>query len=485
MKRPSLASFLLFSILMLGFVSPAVSGEDKEAFFFTIAPPIPKDLALGHITTIAGTGEIGYNGDEIPATEAQLTRPRRIAFDVQGNVYIADAPNARIRYVDPLGIIHTFAGTGNWGYNGDGIPATEADLINPRGVAVDIAKNFVYISEGLGNRIRKVDNYGIISTYAGTGEPTEDRYDPNYNGDEIPAVEANLSYPYGMAVDRQGNLYIADMSNHRVRMVDTEGIIHTVAGNGEPGYNGDGILATEAQLYRPGGVVVDKFGNLYIADALNDRIRKVDTEGIIHTIAGTGGKGYNGDTIPAIYATLTMPRDVAVNNSGIIFIADSGNSRVRAIDKKGIIHTVAGNGSKDYNGDNIPATESSLNIPRGVAIDINGNLYIADKFNHRIRFVLLNHPPSAVAHAPTYVAPGELVTLDGSDSSDIDGDSLNYMWRQVSGPPVNLSNAKAMICQFYVPEVQEITLLTFILVVKDRDVPNIALVHIAIVPGSG
>jgi sugar lactone lactonase YvrE len=358
-----------------------------------MAPPVSEDLPLGYIATIAGTGVWGYNGDEIPAIEAQLNQPRRIALDGQGNLYIGDAANERIRYIDLSGMIHTFAGTGNSGYNGDGIPAKEADLNNPRGIAVDIPNNIVYISEGLGNRIRRVDRNGIIHTYAGTGEPTEDRNDPSYNGDEKPATEAKLSYPYGLTLDRQGNLYIADMSNHRVRMIDTSGIIYTVAGTGEPGYNGDGILAIEAQLNRPGGVAVDSHGILYIADALNNRIRKVDKNGMIYTIAGTGETGYNGDKIPATEATLWLPRDVAVDQSGVIFIADSSNDRVRVILKNGMIQTIAGTGKKGYNGDQIPAGKASLWNPRGVAIDFNGNLYIADKFNARIRFILLNSPP--------------------------------------------------------------------------------------------
>ncbi len=392
MRKLSLILFFSASLLWgsLG-ITPVFAGAD-QIFFPPTASPVLEDLPLGYITTIAGTGAWGYNGDEIPATEAQLNEPRRIAFDGQGNIYIGDAANERLRYIDPSGMIHTFAGTGNPGYNGEGILAKEADLNNPRGVAVDIPNNLVYISEGLGNRIRRVDRNGIISTYAGTGEPTENRNDPSYNGDERAATEAKLSYPYGLALDREGNLYIADMSNHRIRMVDTNGIIHTVAGTGEPGYNGDGILAIEAQLNRPGGIAVDSQGNLYIADALNNRIRKVDQKGMIHTIAGTGETGYNGDKIPATEATLWLPRDVAVNQAGVIFIADSSNDRVRVILKNGMIQTIAGTGKKGYNGDTIPARKASLWNPRGVAIDINGNLYIADKFNARIRFILLNSP---------------------------------------------------------------------------------------------
>jgi hypothetical protein len=385
---------LFFLIMMIGLLSSTASAEEDiqglTECLSTNVPPYLSSIPPFYIATLAGTGEYGYNGDEMPAVLAQLSQPRRIAIDNEWNIYIGDAANSRVRYIDRSGIIHTFAGTGRWGYNGDGIPATEADLNGCRGVAVNPRENLVYISEGLGNRIRKVDRGGIISTYAGIGKQAESHLDPIYNGDEIPATEATLSYPYGITFDLQGNLYIADMSNHRIRMVDTDGIIHTVVGTGEPGYNGDGIPATQAQLNRPGGVAVDTYGNIYIADYYNHRVRKVTPEGIIHTIAGTGEPGFNGDGILATAAKLFRPMDVAVHKSGIVIIADSTNDRVRAVWRNGIITTVAGTGLQEYNGDYIPSKSANLYNPRGVAFDSCDNLYIADKFHHRLRFVRSN-----------------------------------------------------------------------------------------------
>ena len=340
---------------------------------------IRKIDSTGTITTIAGTGEFGFSGDGGPAVEAELRRPLGVAVDSAGNVYIADVIDYRIRKVDSTGTITTIAGTGRSGFSGDGGPAVEAELRRPYGVAVDSAGN-VYIADVSDHRIRKVDSTGTITTIAGTGECC-------FSGDGGPAVEAELRNPYGVAVDSAGNVYIADVSNHRIRKVDSTGTITTIAGTGEFGFSGDGGPAVEAELYDPAGVAVDSAGNVYITDVSNHRIRKVDSTGTIITIAGTGEFGFSGDGGPAVEAELRSPLGVAVDSAGNLYIADTGNRRIRKIDSTGTIITIAGTGECCFvsTDDGGPAAAARLAYPYGVAVDSAGNLYIADTGNQRIR----------------------------------------------------------------------------------------------------
>ena len=261
----------------------------------------------------------------------------------------------------------------------DGIPATEASLSNAWDVAVD-GSGSLYIADYGNNRIRKVDSAGIITTVAGTGSP-------GFSGDGGPAANAQLSWPRGVAVDGSGNIYIADYANNRIRKVDSAGIITTVAGTGSRGFSGDGGPAANAQLSWPRGVAVDGSGSLYIAESGNDRIRKVDSTGIITTVAGRGSEGSSGDGGPASNAALRNPNGVAVDGSGSLYIADTFNHRIRKVDSTGIITTVAGTGRYGYSGDGGPAANARLDTPYKVAVDGSGNLYIADTDNHRIRKV--------------------------------------------------------------------------------------------------
>jgi len=272
-------------------------------------------------------------GDGGTATEAQLRYPSGVAVDSSGNLYIADTGNHRIRKVDTDGVITTVAGTGSSGYSGDGGAATEAQLSSPSGVAVDSSGN-LYIADSGNNRIRQVDTNGVITTVAGGG----------FDGDGGAATSARLSYPSGVAVDSSGNLYIADKGKHRIRKVDTNGVISTVAGDGTTGYSGDFGAAAEAQLDNPSGVAVDSSGNLYIVDTRNNSIRKVDTNGVISTVAGDGTYGYSGDGGAATDAQLYNPSAVAVDSSGNLYIADTNNGRIRKVDTNGVISTVAGGG---------------------------------------------------------------------------------------------------------------------------------------------
>jgi sugar lactone lactonase YvrE len=339
---------------------------------------------LGEIITVAGGG-VGDNG---VATSSSLNGPSGVAVDSAGNIYIAETGSNCIRKVAAgTGIITTVAGNGTYGHSGDNGTATSAGLQGPSGVAVDSAGN-IYIADTGSNRIRKVTaGTGIITTVAGNG--THD-----YSGDNGAATSASLAWPYGVAVDSTGNIYIADYGSNRIRKVTAgTGIITTVAGFGTIGYFGDNGPATSASLDYARGVAVDNAGNIYIADNENNRIRKVTAEtGIITTVAGNGTQGYSGDNGPATSASLFQPDSMVVDSAGNIYIADSENNRIRMVAAgTGIITTVAGNGSFTYSGDNGAATSASLFLPSGVAVDSAGNIYIADFGNNRIREVIMGN----------------------------------------------------------------------------------------------
>ena len=288
------------------------------------------------------------------------------------------------------GVISTVAGNGTNGYSGDGGAATSAELSNPGGVAVDASGN-LFIADSGNYRIREVGTNGIITTVAGNGTN-------GYSGDGGPATQAELNVPIGPFLDAFGNLFILDLHNNVIRKVGTDGIITTVAGNGTVGYSGDGGPATKAELYWPNGVAVDASGNLFIADTDNNVIREVGTNGIITTVAGNGytnsygGGGYSGDGGPATQAELYWPSGVAVDAFGNLFIADTGNRRIREVGTDGIISTVAGNGTLGYSGDGGPATKAEWYWPHGVAVDASGNLFIVDVINQRIRGVVFPGP---------------------------------------------------------------------------------------------
>jgi trimeric autotransporter adhesin len=356
-----------------------VDGAGNLYIADTLNHRIRKVTPDGAISTFAGNGTQGFSGDDGPATAAQLISPMGVAIDSAGNFYIADYYDIRVRKVMRNGVISTVAGNGNPNFGNDGGLATTAQLISPMSVAVDAAGN-LYIADSKYNRVRMVTAAGVIETVAGN-------YTSGFSGDGGPATEAKLNNPNGVAVDSTGNLYIADYGNNRVRMVTAAGVIRTVAGNGTEGYSGDGGLATEAKLNNPNGVAVDSAGNLYIADSGNNRVRIITAAGVIRTIAGNGTSGFIGGDGSVMLATLNFPTGVAVDSAGNLYIADTWNNRVRKVSVAGVISTVAGNGAGGFSGDGGPATSASLYSPAGVAVDSTGNLYIADSLNYRVRMV--------------------------------------------------------------------------------------------------
>lgn len=345
------------------------------AFAITVFPAHAQN-----IITFAGGGASGL-GDGGPATAATLNNPATIAVDAAGNVFIADMGNNRVRRVNTAGIITTVAGGGA---GGDGIPAVSAALHQPNGVCVDNAGN-LFITEMAstgGNKIRKVNTAGIISTVAGNGTP-------GFSGDGGPATLAKLDMPSGVAVDGSGNVYIADWGNNRIRMVDATGTITTIAGGGAT--LGDGGPAISAMLNNPYSVSLDIFGNLFVSDEHNYRLRKISASGIITTVAGTGVSGSTGDGGPATAALFDQP-DGIVADAGSLYIADYSNNRIRKVDlPTGIVTNAAGTGIAGFSGDGAAATAATLNGPTGVALDIQGNVYISDFVNNRIRRININN----------------------------------------------------------------------------------------------
>jgi len=364
------------------------------------------NLPANTITTVAGDGSAGYSGDGGAATNASLDEPYGVAVDGSGNIFISDLGNNRIRKMNPSGAITTVAGNGSAGYSAHSGPATNASLYYPCGVAVDNLGD-IFIADLGNNRIRKVNANGIITTVAGNGRAA-------YSGDGGVATNASLNEPYGVAVDGSGNIFIADLGNNRIRKVNAGGIITTVAGNGSAGYSGDGGAAINASLDEPYGVAVDSSGDLFIADTDNNCIRIVNASGIISTVAGNGGAGYSGDGGAATNASLDQPYGVAVDGLSNLFIAELGDNRIRQVDASGFITTVAGNGSAGYSGDGGAATNASLDDPYGVASDGMGNLFIADTDNNRIRHVALDGSPTLTLNNVTTNDAGNYTVISSN-----------------------------------------------------------------------
>ncbi|MCD6012114.1 MAG: Leucinerich repeat protein-like protein [Flavipsychrobacter sp.] len=332
------------------------------------------------ITTVAGTGVSTFSGDGSPATAAGIPNPRGSVFDRHGNYYFTDGSPHRVRKIDAAGIITTVAGNGMGGFAGDGGPATGARLYLPVAVTFDAMGN-MFIADIMNYRIRRVDvTTGNISTIAGNGTAI-------HGGDGGLATAATLTGPNDVCFDKWGNLYISD--HYWIRKVNPSGVISTIAGVGTAGSSGDGGPATNAQIYGSTSVACDTNGNVYIAERTGNRVRKVNTAGIITTFAGNGSPTYLGDGIPATNAQI-VPNKLGFDSLMQLYIADDYNERIFRVDAGGITHHVAGNGTIGFSGDGGPATAAAIQLPAGIAFDLCGNLFFPDAFNRRIRKVTFN-----------------------------------------------------------------------------------------------
>ena len=408
----------------------------------------------GNINTVAGTGFPGFSGDGSTATKATLTLPSGVAVDSSGGVYIADQWNLRVRKVSSNNIA-TIAGNGGFSYSGDGGPATRAQFNGPQGIALDPAGNLyiadsrngvvrkiapdhtiatvpgtsltlprgvasdsagnIYVSDSLDNRVKRIGTDGSVVTVAGNGSA-------GFAGDGGPAASAQLNSPAGLAVDRAGNLYIADFANNRIRKVTIDGNIATIADNGTQTYSGDNAAATLAGLNGPLGVAVDAAGNVYIADTNNHVIREITSNAVIHTVAGTGVPGFAGDGGPPTAAQIAAPSAIALDAAGNLYVSDA-SMRIRKIFPASVITTIAGNGASGYFGDGGIATLAAFNGPSGIALDPAGNLYVADTANNAVRLlqpsassatITLSAVTNAASNQAGSIAPGEIVVLYGS-----------------------------------------------------------------------
>jgi sugar lactone lactonase YvrE len=362
--------------------------------------------AGGVVTRVAGTGGLGDTDQEGPALAAGLTYPHGLAIDAAGNLFIGDSINHLVRRVNRDGVMTIVAGSILPSPLGDDGPATHASLNYPDGLAVDSSGN-LFIVDTWDARVRKVDAAGTITTVAGNGVT-------GYSGDGGPATGAQINQATAIAVDAAGDLYIADTGNQRIRKVSANGTITTVAGNGTAGYSGDGGPAAVASLNSPGGVAIDAGGNLYIADMSNNRIRVVNQRGIIGTVAGNGVAGFAGDGGAATSAALNAPNGVTFDRSGILYIADRGNQRIRSV-SGGIIRTFAG----EFHGDGAPGVFAQLIAPSAVTQDKSGNLYATDAGGNSVRKI-----------APD----GTITTLAGTGAAGSAGDGGPAIAAQLNQP---------------------------------------------------
>ena len=336
----------------------------------------------GIITTVAGTGERGYSGDRGLATVAQLSEPFMCAFDNAGNLYIAEAMNHCIRRVyKDSGVIETIAGTGEEGYSGDGGPATQATFNQPYSLQVD-TNGDIYVVDRLNFVIRRIEAItGIVRTVAGTGES-------GYSGDGGRATSAQFREPNDCFLDGRGGLLIADVQDQRIRRMNlSSGVIATFAGNGAKERSGDGRSALEASILGARAVCMDAAGNTYIAEREGNGIRMVDTHGIMHTLAGTGVFGYDGDGGPSLEATWGGPKAIRCDREGNLLVVDTENHAIRRIDRETRIVTTVAGGRIGGGGDGSRATIAAMDRPHGVEVDAEGNMFIADSNNHRVRVV--------------------------------------------------------------------------------------------------
>jgi streptogramin lyase len=344
--------------------------------------PLVLAASVSPLITFAGTGTKGFGGDGGPATAAQVNGPTGIVQGPDGSLYICDTENQRIRKVTPDGRIKTIAGTGEKGWSGDGGPATAAKLTDPYEVQLD-ASGDVFWVERSSHTVRRLNQKtGIISTVAGTGTA-------GFSGDGGPAAQAQLSQPHSIGFDKAGDLYICDVSNHRIRKVALKsGTISTFSGTGERLTAADGAPIAGAALHGPRALAFDKAGNLWLALREGNMVLKLDlAKGLIHHVAGTGAKGFSGNGGPAKNATFNGPKGIAVAPNGNVYVVDTENHAIRMIDvKKGTLELVAGTGAMGDAGEGLPL-ETPLARPHGVFADPRGAVFIGDTEAHRVRVI--------------------------------------------------------------------------------------------------
>jgi uncharacterized protein (TIGR03437 family) len=389
----------------------------------TLNNRIRKITPDGIIRTIAGNGKAGSLGDNGPATSAQLNYPTRIALDPAGNLYVVEVLGQRVRKVDVHGIITTFAGGGL--DQREGIPATNAPIV-PLAVAADSGGN-VYIIDNLTAGIRKVNAQGLINTIAGGSGVA------GFSGDGGPASAAVFHFFFhpALSVDPSGNIFVADDYNQRIREITTDNVIQTIAGNGLFHFSGNGGPATSATLQFPTGVVEDGAGNIYITEQLGSRIRRVTPDGLIGVYAGTGTLGYSGDNGPATSALLGYPTYFAFDSTGTLYFSDAFDFVVRKIDSNGIISTYAGSGQIGFSGDGGPANQATFNAPWGIDFDSAGELIIADSQNHRIRVVF---PSGDIPSGLCSSSASCVLTIAGTGTPGYSGDNGSALRAQVNTP---------------------------------------------------
>jgi sugar lactone lactonase YvrE len=417
------------------------------------APSLPAIAQSGNppsglISTIAGTGQQGYFGNGDSATIAHLWTPYGVALDTAGDLFIVETGSGVVREVATNGKVVFSAGVpSSPGYAGDGGAATQAQFNSPTAVALDAAGN-LYIADTGNNVIRKIfpaqvpipffnfndDGWEtglapVVSTVAGNGVS-------GYSGDGSAATSAQLNQPSGVAVDAFGDLYIADTGNNVIRKVTPSGVITTIAGDNSAGYFGDGASAVSAQLNAPTGLALDGIGDLYIADTGNHVVRMVTPGGTISTVAGNGNPGFAGDGASALTAELHSPASVALDSFSNLYIADTGNQRVRMVTRAGIVYTVAGDGIPGYAGDGGPAATAELNMPFGVAALPGGNLYIADGANNVVREVFFGSRPT-VSVPDFSLTPGSYTGVQYVTLSDATPGAVVHFTADGSTPTAN------------------------------------------------
>jgi uncharacterized protein (TIGR03437 family) len=414
-------------------------------------------VVSGQTQTVAGDSYLHAIGDGGLATNAILLRPSAIALNSAGSLYIADTGTERVRQVLPTGVIQTLAGTGVAGPAADNVAASAATLNSPMGVAVDTAGD-ILIADQWNQRIRQVTADGLIHNLVGMATAAV-----GLGAVGLPPTQTTLSEPYGVCTGRGGKLFVVDWGNNRVLQAAPQPLVIAAAGNGTPGDTGDGGPANLAQLSRPSACALDSAGDLFIADTLNHSIRKVDPSGTITTVAGTGAAGFSGDEGPATAAGIYAPLGVAVDDNGDIFIADTGNNRIRQVTPDGLIHTIAGQNAAAFGGDGGPALSAQITAPGGLLLDGAGDLYFADTGNNRVRRLvpqaappagLVALPPlsavSAASLLPGPVAPGEIIVIFGAGLGPESGvagalDSTGMLANLLSGVEVRFDGVPAPV----------------------------------------